>query len=435
MSGNSKNKSRTHVDDGKAGQMVASHIFRIFLPFALGYFLASIFRAINAVIAPDLVRELGLSASELGFAVSAFFLCATMIQIPYGILLDRYDPRRLYAIFLLLTAFGAVMIAFSQGIVLLSIGRAFIALGTAASAVTSYKVFSMWFPAERLAMVNGLAVSAGGLGMMAGTLPVEAAMQFLNWREVHLIAGALVIAGAAAVVMVAPTKKTVSSGITLMQQISGLHGIVNSLAFWRSAPLLFTVTGGYGSFSAIWAGPWVRDVAGLNDFETANLMMILIGSMTVSAALTGFVAKLARRVGLSSLGVAVMTAIAFTFAVTILFLQANPSHSSVIVIWGVIGLIAPLNLIIYAALSGEFPLELTGRLNACLTLSWFLGSFFFQNVYGWALDQFPSNNGSYALEGHRLGIGIMITAVIIALVWYFVATMIMSKRNVEAYVR
>jgi MFS family permease len=82
-------------------------VLRVFIPFGLGYFLASTFRSINTVISTDLVRALSLSASELGFAGSAFFLSATLFQIPYGILLDRYDPRRIYASFLLLCALVA----------------------------------------------------------------------------------------------------------------------------------------------------------------------------------------------------------------------------------------------------------------------------------------------------------------------------------------
>ncbi|MBT7232209.1 MAG: MFS transporter, partial [Rhodospirillaceae bacterium] len=73
-------------------------VLRIFIPFALGYMLASVFRSITAVITPDLVRDTGMDASELGLATSAFFLSATIMQIPYGVLLDRYEPRRVYAV-------------------------------------------------------------------------------------------------------------------------------------------------------------------------------------------------------------------------------------------------------------------------------------------------------------------------------------------------
>ena len=69
----------------------------------------------------------------------------------------------------------------------LAMGRALIALGASASAVTSFKIYSMWFPTERLPLVNGLGLAAGGLGLVAGTVPVDAALSFVDWRDIHLI--------------------------------------------------------------------------------------------------------------------------------------------------------------------------------------------------------------------------------------------------------
>ena len=110
--------------DGMTGVLAV----RVFTPFAVAYFFVSIFRSINAVIAPNLVRDLGLDATELGFAISAFFLSATVFQLPCGVLLDRYDPRRLYAIFLVLCALGAAFTAMAQEIFVLGLGRVLILL-------------------------------------------------------------------------------------------------------------------------------------------------------------------------------------------------------------------------------------------------------------------------------------------------------------------
>ena len=109
--------------------MKTSLVLRVFVPLALGYCVVSILRSINAVIAPYLVGDLYLSATELGFATSIFFLTAVLMQIPYGVLLDRYDPRKLYAVVLSLCAFGAVVAAMADGFLMLSIGRGLVALG------------------------------------------------------------------------------------------------------------------------------------------------------------------------------------------------------------------------------------------------------------------------------------------------------------------
>jgi sugar phosphate permease len=75
-------------------------VLHVFIPLATGYFITSSFRSITAVISPVLVQDLNLTAMELGFLVSFFYICAALMQLRYGVLLDRYDPRRLYACFL-----------------------------------------------------------------------------------------------------------------------------------------------------------------------------------------------------------------------------------------------------------------------------------------------------------------------------------------------
>jgi len=74
----------------------------VFLPFAAGYFLSYFFRTINAVIAGQLTAELGLDASHLGLMTSVYFLTFAAIQLPLGVLLDRFGPRRVQADFSLL---------------------------------------------------------------------------------------------------------------------------------------------------------------------------------------------------------------------------------------------------------------------------------------------------------------------------------------------
>jgi len=404
-------------------------VLRVFIPLAIGYFLTSTFRSISAIVAPDLVRDLGLSANELGFSVSIFFVCAAVSQIPYGVLLDRYDPRKLYAGSLFFCFLGALIVAFSQDVVSLSIGRAFLAAGSMASAVTAYKVFSMWYSSDSLPMANSLTLAAGGLGMMAGTAPVEVALQFLDWREVHLIIGGLVACCAALIVIITPFKQITSTGTTFSEQVMGFSVILKSLRFWQTTPILMVVMGVYGAFPALWAGVWLRDVAGFNNMNTANVLFLMAGASTACYFLTGSITNFCRRLGLTAIGVAILTALMFTAVVAILFLQWPSSDFFIGLAWVLFGFLAPFTMVIYAGLSKEFPLQITGRLNACLTLSWLFGMVTTQNIYGWALDQFPNTNGSYAIEGHHLGMGIMLVLLVAALAWYLAVSWVFKSRT------
>ena len=82
-------------------------LLRVFIPFALGYFLSYVFRTVNAVIAPDLVRDIRVDPASLSLLTSAYFLSFAAFQLPLGVLLDRYGPRRVEATLLLFAAAGA----------------------------------------------------------------------------------------------------------------------------------------------------------------------------------------------------------------------------------------------------------------------------------------------------------------------------------------
>jgi MFS family permease len=111
----------------------------VFLPFVAGYFLTYLFRSVNASIAADLSSELALDPAELGLLTSIYFLAVAAIQLPLGIWLDRYGPRRVQSILLPVAASGAVLFATAQSFWALVLGRALIGLGVAGGLMAGLK--------------------------------------------------------------------------------------------------------------------------------------------------------------------------------------------------------------------------------------------------------------------------------------------------------
>ena len=127
---------------------------RVFIPFAVGYFLSYLLRNANAVISPELRGDLGLTAADLGLLTSVYLLSFGAFQLPLGILLDRYGPRRVEAVLLLICAVGCALFALGAGMPQLTLGRALIGLGVSACLMASFKSFSLWFPIERQASLK-----------------------------------------------------------------------------------------------------------------------------------------------------------------------------------------------------------------------------------------------------------------------------------------
>ncbi|NJO23808.1 MAG: MFS transporter [Sphingomonadales bacterium] len=134
--------ARTREDTG-AQEAKAQPGLRLLLialvPFSLGFFFSYLYRAVNAVIAPDLVRDVGLSAGELGLLTAAYLFAFSMFQLPLGILLDRYGPRRVQATLVAIGGIGALIFATAESITVLTIARAIIGLGFAGGLMSGFK--------------------------------------------------------------------------------------------------------------------------------------------------------------------------------------------------------------------------------------------------------------------------------------------------------
>ena len=139
-------------------------IVSILAPFALGYFLSYLYRSVNAVTAPDLVRDIGLSAGELGFLTAAYLLAFAGFQLPLGVLLDRYGPRRVQAVLMAVTGAGALLFAAAGGFWTLSAGRALIGIGCAGGLMAGFQAVALWLRSGsdgHRALVRGYLEAAG----------------------------------------------------------------------------------------------------------------------------------------------------------------------------------------------------------------------------------------------------------------------------------
>ncbi len=142
-------------DAQREDRLAPKLLLAVFLPFATGYFLSFFFRNVNAVIAKDLARDFALSPSDIGLLTSAYLLAFAVAQLPVGVLLDRYGPRRVMASLLCMAGCGALTFGLAQDFVMLTLGRAMIGLGVSAGLMGAIKGFSLWFPPSRLATLNG----------------------------------------------------------------------------------------------------------------------------------------------------------------------------------------------------------------------------------------------------------------------------------------
>ncbi len=395
-----------------AGQLIVL----VFLPFAAGYFLSYLFRTVNAVIASDLQGDVGLSASQLGLLTAAYFLSFAIFQLPLGLLLDRYGPRRVQAVLLLVAAAGAALFAVGQGLVDLSVGRALIGLGVSACLMASFKAFAIWFPARRLPLVNGFLLAFGGLGAMAATSPVEFLLGWMDWRMIFMGLAAACVVTAIMVWTVVPEATGGRGGEPMRQQLAGLRQVLTSPYFWRLAPLSLLMQGGSLAIQGLWAGPWMRDVAGMERQGVADTLLLIALAMAIGFAAWGAVSERLYRLGIQPWQVVAAGGAVFLLCKLALVVQPE---AGVVPLWMAFGFFATSGTLVYAMISQAFPLSLTGRATTALNLAVFVGAFVLQWAMGFVIEVHERPDGvGYAPEGYRTGFAVLLVLQVMALVWF-----------------
>lgn len=352
----------------------------VFLPFAGGYFLSYLFRSVNAIIAPDLTADLSLSPADLGLLTAAYFLTFAAVQLPLGIALDRYGPRRVQTCLLLVGAIGAAMFGYGTDLGSLVLARGLIGVGVAGGLMTSFKAIVMWFPAKRWPLVNGCFMATGGLGALAATQPVELALRVTDWRGVFFWLAGITVAAAIVILFVVPEKPAShGNSIRLREQMRSLGHIFRDPLFWCLAPSTVAFLSCTMSIQGLWVGPWLADVAGLARPDIAHQLFVLSACLTLGFVLTGVLADLLARRGIGTFRSMVLGMIILMTAQALLVLQIQPTAYWVLALFGVSANVVALS---YSMLSRHFPVEYAGRANTALNLIVFAGAFIAQYALG-----------------------------------------------------
>ena len=392
-------------------------VLRVFIPFALGYFLSYLMRVVNAVIAPDLIRDLGLTAADLGLLTSVNFLAFAAAQLPLGILLDRIGPRRTEAALLLFAALGAFIFAVAGSTPGLIMGRALIGLGTSACLMAAFKAYVMWFPAERIPFINGLQMAAGGLGAVTGTVPVEAVLGFTDWRGVFVILGVMAVVFSAVLYFVVPRKGMAgTTGKSFHKQLAGIRQILTSPLFWRIAPMTVASQSMFIGTQSLWSGPWLADVAGLGRDTIANYLLLIAVAMIGGFVGMGTLADRLGRIGVKTVHVAFWGMALFACVQVALVLQWT---ALALPAWMLFGFLGTSGILSYAALPQGFPPELAGRVITGLNVFTFAGAFAAQWGIGAVINLWPATAiGGYAAEGYQAAFALMIALQALGLLWF-----------------
>ena len=378
-------------------------IFTIILPFCGGYFLSYLFRSTNAVIAPYLISEFNVNAQQLGMLTSSYLFAFAIFQIPLGILLDRYGARKVQVILMMFAGMGSLMFCFGNTLFELTLARAVIGFGVAGCLMATFKIISIWYNKNFWPMLYGLSLSSGGLGAIVATKPLYFVVESVGWRPAFMFLAFACFFVSFIIWYVTPEKELINNKGS---PFIALKKIYTSKLFWRIAPLA-GISGGTGlAIQGLWAGEWLRDVAGLNQDETTNMLLLLNLSLLVGMILTGFMPNFLRKFKLSQIDIYLYITIVLLIGHSILTFEIMPKSS---IPWILIGISANSAILAYSWLNSQFPLSDAGKTSTALNLSLFVCGFILQYAIGWIINFWERNSdNTYPAEAYSIAFGILL---------------------------
>ena len=387
---------------------------RVYFPFAAAYLLSYLLRMVNAVISPELTRELALGPAALGFLTGAYFVAFAAMQLPVGMLLDRYGPRRVEPVLLLAAGSGALAFAAAGDVFGLVAGRALIGLGCAACLMAPLKGIATWYPPERQASLAGWMMVAGGTGALLATAPLAAALTVMSWRAIFVVLAACAFAAAVAIYVRVPDVPKSAHVVGLSAQWAGVVSVFMHPRFWWICPLGAFGMGSFMAIQGLWSVPWLIEVDGHARGEAATHLFAMGAVMLGGYLSLGlFATRLARR-GIHARHLFVAGWALNGLALGAIVLRVPGSY----LWWCLYGLGAIVNVLAFTVLNDGLPRELTGRANTTVNLMMFAGSFAVQWGIGVVIDAAQAASGLDQAGGLRVAFALVLAIHLACCAWF-----------------
>jgi sugar phosphate permease len=276
---------------------LAARRWMVFFLATLLFLLSQFYRVSMAVVVPSLTAEVPLEPRRLGTISAAFFYAFALMQLPIGIYLDRFGPRRTMAALTLVAGAGALVFAQGQTFASLVAGRALLGIGMACNLMGTLKLITLWFGPAHFATLSALVVSLGTVGNLAAATPLVLLVEAAGWRDSFRLLGLLT--AALAVIFYLAVRDHPDCGPTYgslpdLQAVpaASTSGALGALFaqrdYWIISFGTFCRYGIYAAVQALWAGPFLMAALGVSALGTGNLLFVMSIGMVVGCPFCGW---------------------------------------------------------------------------------------------------------------------------------------------------
>ena len=294
---------------------------------ALFYFYEFCLRAAPSVMTHDLMQAFNISATALGNLVGFYYYAYTPMQLPVGIMMDRYGPHRLLTFATLICAFGTFLFA-NPSLLVAQIGRFLVGFGSAFAFVGVLKLASIWLPPNRIAIVTGITTTLGMLGGLFGDFLLAPIVDSVGWQSTlnySAIAGLIL---AIAIWFIIPSYKDSEECASYKQLFADVAVLIRKPQMWLIGLVGLALYSPVSAFAELWGIPFLKHTYGLSTLSAAKVVSSIYLGWAVGSPLLGWISD---QLQLRRLPLMIGTACAIISIIIVLYFPNLARHN--VYIW------------------------------------------------------------------------------------------------------
>ena len=388
-------KKRSMSDESRANRYPPAFLSWLVWGLGAAFYCTGFYqRVAPAVMTDHLMADFSMGAAELGGFSAFYFYSYVLMQVPTGILADRWGPRKLLAAGAFVAALGTFFFALGESIFLANLGRLLIGGSVGVAFVSLLKLATHWFPPQRFAMTSGLALFFGLLGAVSAGVPLRFLVEQFGWRSVMFVSAVFTSALTVAIWVYIRddpgekgyksfVSKQKSGNLSASQIFSGLLTVLGYKNTWLVSLSPSGIAGPLLSFSGLWGVSYLISRYGLTPAEGAGITSLFLVTWGLGGPVLGGLSdRMGRRKPLYLSG-CIISSIGW---IALIYLPGLPVSAFTIIL-AIIGFASGSMIIGFAFVKESVPPSLAGTVSGVCNMGVMLGPMILQPLIGWALDK------------------------------------------------
>ena len=393
-----------------------NQFFFIMLVLCAGYTVSQFLRTSIGVLSPNLMNDFNINPNNMGLLGGVFFLSFALFQIPAGLLIDRYGPRKVMSSVIIFGVLGSIIFALSNSFYSLLMGRVFMGLGCSICLMGSLVLITRWTESDQFSKLAGIILAVGGVGGLLATTPLSYFSELYGWRLSFWVAAIITFLVMLLYYFILEDKK---KGL-ILNNTNETISLKNLLFIFKERNFKFMIPMSLMSYSSLvvilglWGAPYLKDIHGLDSIERGKILMLMAISWNIGSFIFGRLRSIfgnyKRVVIFGSCGV-----ILLLFMLSII---SNISSIYLYIIFCILGFFGSFSVALISHYQVLFDKEFMGRALSTANFFNFAGVFFIQWLTGKIIYYMGGDSSGAPIEAYRVAFLFVAILLLISLIIY-----------------